>query len=160
MHKAEIINELKAARAELLAALDGLEPGAMLRAGAVGIWSVKDVLAHLTAWQSELVTALNKAQGRGTPNIVKIDDVDEWNAQQYQVNASRPLEVVWSDFEAVHNMLVTMLEDYNERHLTDGRRFNWMEGEPLSYLVQDIATWHEQEHAAEIREWREREGVA
>jgi hypothetical protein len=29
-----------------------------------------------------------------------------------------------------------------------------MEGEPLVTLIHETATWHEQEHAEEIRAWR------
>jgi hypothetical protein len=35
-----------------------------------------------------------------------------------------------------------------------------MEGEPLSYLVLENAIWHEDEHAADIRAWREAEGIS
>jgi hypothetical protein len=30
-----------------------------------------------------------------------------------------------------------------------------MEGEPLSYLIAENAVWHEEEHAEDIRAWRE-----
>jgi hypothetical protein len=155
MSKRDILDELRAARAELLGALEGLDGEAMLRPGVVGVWSVKDVLAHVTAWESELVTALNQAQGRGTPNIVRIDDIDEWNEQQYHVNAARPLDAVLEDFEGVHAMLLKMVGDFDEKALTDGRRYRWMEGEPLSYLIAENAWLHEREHAEEIRTWRE-----
>lgn len=154
MGKEEILNDIRAARADLRAALDGIGTDDMLRPGVVGVWSIKDILAHLTAWESELVTALNKAQGRGVPHIVLIEDIDEWNEEQYHVNAPRPLDVIWKDFEAVHNMLLTMVRDLPEKLLVDGRRFPWMEGEPLAYLIEENATLHEREHADEIRAWR------
>lgn len=155
MRKQEILDELRAARAELLDALHGLEPDVMLRPGVVGVWSVKDVLAHVTAWESELVTALNRVDARGVPNIVKIDDIDEWNAQQYRINAARPLDAILADFEGVHAMLLEMVADFDEKALTDGRRYPWMEGEPLAYLIEENAWLHEREHAEEIRAWRE-----
>lgn len=151
-----MLEELAAARAELIESLNGLAPEKMLIAGVVGMWSAKDLLAHLVAWESEVVTALNQAQNRRTPSILKIDDIDEWNEKQYRTNASRPFEAIWSDFEGVHRMLYQMLDDIDERTLTDNRRFPWMEGEPLSYLVEENVTLHEREHAAEIRAWRSR----
>jgi hypothetical protein len=155
MNKQAVLDEIRAARADLRGALEGLDEGEMLRPGVVGVWSVKDVLAHIAAWESELVTALNKAQGRGVPRIVQIDDIDEWNAEQYHANAARPLALVLTDFEDVHAMLLEMVSDYDGKLLTNGRHFSWMEGEPLAYLIEENATLHEREHAEEIRAWRE-----
>lgn len=154
MRKHDILDQLREARAALNQAIDGLSPDEMLRPGVIGMWSVKDILAHLTAWESELVTALSRLDPRQAPAILKIEDVDEWNAEQYHINAPRGLDIVLEDFRGVHKHLLRAVEALDEKTLTDARRFRWMEGEPLSYLIADTATWHEQEHAENIREWR------
>ena len=159
MRKSDIVEELKAARADLLDALDGLTPEQMMRPGVVGFWSIKDMLSHLVAWESEIVTALNQAQNKKMPSILKIEDIDEWNEEQYHANARRLLDAALADFEGVHRMLVKMIEEYNERDLTDNRRYPWMEGEPLAFLVEDSAILHERDHATDIRAWREHEGI-
>ena len=158
VRKAELLNELESARVELLAALDGLSPEQMRMAGAVGVWSVKDVLAHIAAWQSELVTAFNQIQNKRVPDIVRIDDIDEWNEEQYHVSVRRSLEAIQADLEGVHRMLARMVADTDEKTLTDNRKFPWMEGEPLWYLVEENGTLHEREHAEEIRAWRDVQG--
>lgn len=159
MDKSEVVADLRAARANLLAAIEGLSSDQMLRVGAVGVWSVKDVLAHLVAWEAELVTALSKLDPKRTPAIVEIEEIDEWNADQYRVNAPRPLAAVLEDFHGVHKHLLGAIDDLDERTLTDNRRFPWMEGEALSYLVAENATWHEEEHAEDIRAWRDEVGL-
>jgi Protein of unknown function (DUF1706) len=155
VRKADLLNELSSARSELVEALSGLTPEQMLITGVVGLWSVKDVLAHLAAWESEVVTALNQAQNKRIPALLSIEDIDEWNDEQYRVNIRRPLAVISSDFEGVHKMLRRMIEDLDEGWLLDNRRFAWMEGEPLWFLIEENVVLHEQEHAAEIRHWRE-----
>jgi uncharacterized damage-inducible protein DinB len=159
MQKSEILDELTAARADLLTALDGLTSDQMMRPGVVGFWSVKDILTHLVAWESEVVTALNQIQNKKRPSILQIDDIDEWNEEQYHTNARRLLDAVMEDFEGVHRMLLSMVQDYSERDLSDNRRYPWMEGEPLTYLIEENATFHERDHAADIRVWREREQI-
>ncbi len=159
MGKQDVLEELKKARADLLEALQGVTPDQMMRPGVVGIWCIKDLLAHLVAWESELVTALNQAQNHRMPSMMQIEDIDEWNEEQYHVNARRPLEAVLSDFEDVHRVLLHMVEDFDERLLLDNRSYDWMEGEPLTYLIEENATLHEKEHAADIRAWREREEI-
>ncbi len=161
MPKAEVLADLRAARERLLSAIAGLGEDDMLRVGAVGIWSVKDVLAHLVSWEAELVTALTRLpQNAGRPpQIVEIEDIDEWNAEQYRSNAPRALAAVLEDFHGVHKHLLEAIAALDNRTLDDNRRFPWMEGEPLSYLILENAVWHEEEHAADIRAWREQEGL-
>ncbi len=155
VRKQELLNDLSSARAELVEALADLTPDQMLITGVVGLWSIKDVLAHLAAWESEVVTALNQVQNKRIPALLRIDDIDEWNEDQYRVNVRRPLDVILGDFEGVHRMLARMIQDFDERSLLDNRRYSWMEGEPLWYLIEENVTLHEREHAAEIRAWKE-----
>jgi hypothetical protein len=161
MPKVTVIEELQAARAALVQAIDGLTSDQMLRVGAVGLWSVKDVLAHLVSWEAELVTVLSQLEQhkQHAPRIVEIDDIDEWNDDQYHINASRPLDSVLQDFHGVHKHLVQAVEGLSDRVLDDNRLFPWMEGEPLSYLIAENAVWHEEEHAEDIRAWREANGI-
>ncbi|HJX61128.1 MAG TPA: DinB family protein [Dehalococcoidia bacterium] len=46
-------------RGKLLVAVEGLSVEEMARPGAVGRWSVRDVLAHILAWEEEAVTRLD-----------------------------------------------------------------------------------------------------
>lgn len=149
---------MRDARADFLQAVDGLSDSQMLQAGAVGYWSVKDTLAHLTAWEAELVTALSRnlrTAAQHAPELTKIDDLDEWNEEQYHLNARRALAVILEDFHGVHKYLLRAIEDLDAKTLEEPMRFEWMEGDPLAYLVLETAVWHEQEHAQDIRRWRE-----
>jgi hypothetical protein len=158
--KQELLNEIRQARATMLKALDGLPNDAMLRPGVVGMWSVKDVLAHLSIWQSELITALDHLdRPQRPPHIVEIEDIDEFNEEQYRANVRRPLDVILEDFEGVHKHLIKTVEELDEKTLNDARKFPWMEGEPLWYLIAENGYWHEQEHAEEILKWREENGL-
>jgi len=161
MPKADVIDDLHAARGTLLQAIEGLTNDQMLRVGAAGLWSVKDVLAHLVSWEAELVTVLSQLEQhkRRVPRIVDIDDIDEWNAEQYHINAPRPLEAVLEDFYGVHRQLIAAIERLDDNLLDNNRLFPWMEGEPLSYLIAENAIWHEEEHAEDIRAWRETAGI-
>ena len=160
MPKPEILEQIRKARGAIMAALDGLSPDAMLRPGVIGLWSVKDILAHLTAWQSELITALAQLdKPNRVPEIVNIEDIDEWNAEQYRASARRTLAAVMEDFSGVHKHLLKAVESLDDKTLDNARKFPWMEGEPLSYLIAENGYWHEQEHAEEIRKWREEQGL-
>jgi len=160
LKRTEIIEAIQQARASMLQALDGLSPDAMLRPGVVGMWSVKDILAHLAIWQSELITALSQLEWPDrVPEIVQIEDIDEFNAQEYRANVRRSLDVVLEDFHGVHKHLLKMVDDVNEKWLDDPRKFPWMEGEGLWYLIAENGYWHEEEHAENIKQWRQEQGL-
>lgn len=160
MAKQDVLEQIRQARGALLTAIEGLPDDAMLRPGVVGFWSVKDILAHITTWESELITALVQLdRPTRVPEIVKIEDIDGWNEEQYRINARRGLDVVMDDFNGVHKHLLKAVEALDDKTLDNVRKFPWMEGEPLTYLIMENAIWHEQEHAEDIRKWREQEGL-
>jgi hypothetical protein len=159
MSKAEVLDQIRQARAALLAAIDGLPDDVLLRPYIVGMWSIKDTLAHLTTWQSEVVTALASLDPAHAPHVIEIDDIDEWNEEQYHVNVRRPLDIILEDFHGVHKQLLKAVEALDDRTLDDGRRYVWMEGEPLWYLIAENVYWHEQEHAEDIQRWRKENGL-
>lgn len=155
MPKSDVLQNIREARQDLQDALAGLPDELLLRPFAVGYWSVKDALAHLTAWELELITALATVSPKRVPHIVEIEDIDEWNEEQYHLSARRPLDDVLADFENVHQKLLKMVNSLDNATLDDARRFPWMEGEPLWYLIAENGFWHEKEHAEDIRHWRQ-----
>lgn len=158
--KQELIQQIQQARDQMLKTLDGLPEDAYLRPGAVGIWSVKDILAHLTVWYSELITALSQLdRPNRVPEIVNIEDLDAFNEEQYRVNARRPLSVILEDFQGVYKHLIKTIEGIDEKLLNNARKFSWMEGEPLWYLIAENGFWHEKEHAEDIQRWRTEQGL-
>jgi hypothetical protein len=157
--KQALLDEIVAARTDLSVVLHGLTPDHFLISGVSGIWSIKDILAHLVAWESETVTAFNQAQNSKIPALLRIDDIDSWNDEQYHINIRRPLSAILDDFEGVHKMILQMVRDYDTRALLDNRRFSWMEGEPLAYLIDENVILHEREHAYQIRAWRDSQAL-
>jgi hypothetical protein len=49
--KTDLLTEIRTQRRHLENNLAGLTPAEMCQPGVCGDWSVKDVLAHLTAWE-------------------------------------------------------------------------------------------------------------
>src|SRR5262245_28967937 len=81
----EIFDELARSRAALLEAIAGLDEDAMERKGIVGEWSVKNVLAHVAAWESWVVQTLPARLETGrTPDALRarVADEDRYNAEE------------------------------------------------------------------------------
>jgi hypothetical protein len=85
MTKDELIQKIESEWNNLQAALDGLTEEQMHRPGVVGEWSIKDLLAHITAWQTRLITAIFKAEKGLTPDTIEGGKtVDQMNERLYR----------------------------------------------------------------------------
>jgi uncharacterized protein (TIGR03083 family) len=155
MNKTEVLEKIRQERERLEAAIAGMSEAEMAEPGVVGNWSVKDLLAHVTAWEAELVTALwYNTLGR-RPSLGSIGDVDAWNAERYEENKDRPLDRILSDFHGVYEQLLQRVEKLSDDELNDPRRYKWTRGTPMLEYVAGNSYDHEEEHAAQIEAYRE-----
>jgi hypothetical protein len=158
MNKAEILASLDRRREELLDAIDGLSEEDLLESGVVGEWSVKDLLAHISAWEAELIKLLWQVQQGQKPSSAHFSNksVDELNAIWHQESFSRPLDRVMADFQAVRRQTARRVEVFSDNELNDNKLYPWLKGQPLWEWVAGDSYEHEAEHTAQILEWRAR----
>ena len=155
MTKDELIQKIKSEWDTLQAALDGLTEEQMHQPGVVGEWTIKDILAHITAWQTRLITAMFKAEKGFTPDTTEAGKtVDQMNERFYQEMKDRSFDQVWDDLDASYHQLLSRLEGWKEKDLCDPKRYKWMKGEPFAAYVAGDSYEHYAEHAAQIRQWR------
>jgi uncharacterized damage-inducible protein DinB len=118
--KAELLNDLRLARAEWDHLLARADPRHMTLAGAAGYWSVKDVVGHLTAVDRWHLNAL-RAHDRGEPPPAideQLMELDERNRAHYEANRQRPLEEVLQESKRVFQDLLTEVAGQSEEFLT------------------------------------------
>ncbi|MCI0521901.1 MAG: ClbS/DfsB family four-helix bundle protein [Chloroflexi bacterium] len=161
MNKEELLGRLEEGRESFLEAIEGLGEEVMLEVGAMGAWTLKDMLSHLTRWEAELVRMLWQAkQGeRPTTLLNGPADYDEINARWQTEDRERDLEQILQDFHGVRAQTMRRVEELSESDLGDAGRFPWMKGHALWEEVAEICLDHEREHEAQARAWRaERRG--
>jgi uncharacterized damage-inducible protein DinB len=148
----QVRDSLARERGKLLAALDGLSEKEMTRPGAVGRWSVRDVLAHILAWEDEAVTRLDLLAADRPQDIAWIGDDEEletWNDSAHQRYSGLALAEVMRRLTDAQGRILAGLDSLSEERLTTDagpvpvRR--WLPGETYA---------HEQEHCADILAWR------
>jgi hypothetical protein len=149
---AELIRE-HAKELELLVAQ--LSVAQLNQAGAVGVWSVKDVLAHLAFWQRYGAALARAARHNATPQIdVDIDDATEsQNASvvaQYYLASTGAVLANWSE---AREELLEQIAGLTEEQLNDPDYFTWNEGRPLLERIAGNSYDHEREHIEQIRQW-------
>lgn len=157
MTKDELIQKIEMEWDNLQAALDGLTEEQMHQPGVVGAWSIKDILAHITAWQTRLVTALFKAEKGFAPDTTEGGKaVDQLNDQFYREMKDRSFDQVWDDLDLSYHQVLSRLEGWKEKDLFDPKRFKWMKGEAFAVYIAGDSYEHYAEHAVQIRDWRKK----
>ena len=155
MTKDELIQKIESEWDNLQASLDGLTEEQMHQPGVVGEWTIKDILAHITAWQTRLITTMFKAERGVTPETTEAGKtVDQMNEKFYREMKDRSFDQVWDDLDASYHQLLSRLESWKKQDLFDPKRFKWMKGDPFAAYIAGDSYEHYAEHAAQIRAWR------
>ncbi|MCB9149853.1 MAG: ClbS/DfsB family four-helix bundle protein [Caldilineaceae bacterium] len=84
-------------------------------------WSVKDALAHLTAWERSVLFFLqgrDRHAGLGVPEMVYLsEDEDQINAAIYAQHLDQPLADVLQQFRNTHAALMALIEPLTDDDL-------------------------------------------
>lgn len=161
MNRQDLIEGLEKGRQEFLTSIEGLTAEQLTEPGVAGEWSVKDILAHVSRWEAELIALLFQAQQGRQPVTAQFsaEPVDELNARWYRDARDRPFDRVLSDFYAVRQQTIKRVQAFSDKDLTDLKRFAWLGGTPLAEWILTDSAEHEAEHAVRIREWRAQRGL-
>lgn len=125
--------------------------------GVEGGWTVKDILAHITAWEKLMIQWLQESLRGETPQRPapgeSWDDLDEFNEQLHLDNKGKTLDQVLKESAEVHARAVQIVTGMHEGDLTDPDRFEWRKGDPIWHLVAGNTWMHYAEHRETIARW-------
>ncbi|MEP7200045.1 MAG: maleylpyruvate isomerase N-terminal domain-containing protein, partial [Chloroflexota bacterium] len=127
MNKTEFLNRMQTERAGWNALLAQAGEARMTQPGCAGHWSLKDIVAHVTAYEQWLVTWL-AAAARGLltpPSVLNDSDIDRRNGVVYEQNKDRPLPDVLADAERVFQQLVAAVQALPDGDLVNEKRTAW-----------------------------------
>lgn len=141
-----LINEIEAHWAELASAARGLTDEEMTRRDGAGAWSLKDVFAHIAAWEEEAARRISEiANGNGSRlTWPSRDEEDAFNAAAVQKSLSMSLDQVMKRLEECHQDLMDMLATFGEELIVadmEVKAAEWIPG--WTYM-------HYQHHAPDI----------
>ena len=155
MEKSEFIAKLKHEREQTEAVLSELSEDEMVEVELWPDWTIKDVLAHIAAWEAELVLGLAKARQGSVPRYRSISDaeVDKLNLRWHKENKKRPLERVLADFRGVRTQSVRQLDEMSAEDVSQPGRFKWLDEGSIAEWAFEYSIEHEIEHRVEIADW-------
>jgi len=157
--KARLIKSLQAQRFMFEVSYESLTAAEMERPGVMGAYTVKALIAHVTAWDVR-GTAWIAAAGRGEVLQIPLPghtwaDLDAINAADHAAHEGQPLGAVLAAFAAAFPPLLAAVESLSQAQiLTPITYFNGVAEETMR--VGQLVAWryhHYREHAAHIRDW-------
>src|SRR3712207_5308968 len=109
MNREQLIEVIEASWRALDSALEGLDDRALEEPGVVEDWSVKDLIAHVAAWERRAIGTIASSR-RGEP-IVALSGVaiDSYNAEEWERNHDLSLAVVRSATASTRDELRALL---------------------------------------------------
>lgn len=137
--------------------LELLSPELMLIPDVQGPWSVKDTIAHLSAWHNRLLIWLETAR-RGEEAITPEagytwEQIDTLNDQRYLVDRDRPLDEVLAEFQETYQQVYAEAEKLTEEELFGKTGLSLFFRDPLWGYVFHNTFFHYREHLEPIRQW-------
>jgi hypothetical protein len=150
--KAELLDSIQSRRREWNETLAEVAEERMLESGVAGEWSIKDVIAHVTWWDTQTADMLQTK----TLSNVKLWQMpqDVRNDAIYIENRDRPLDEIRQESGAAFLWLIASIESLGEDDLTDPSRYRQMPAEWTPWRVIVANTYaHYYQHLPDIRAW-------
>ena len=143
--KEDMIADIERERSALEEFLSTLTPDEMTRPGALGSWSVKDVIAHLVEWEQMFLGwyqagLKGKVAEKPAPGF-KWSQLPQLNQQIYEKYCDKSLADVQKKFRASYRQIMKTIETLGEEDLFKSGRFAWTEKHPLvSFILPNTSS--------------------
>ena len=145
--KAELLSQAALEYNAFEQAIHGLNEDHLLEVW-LGSWSIRDILAHLSAWHREMGPALERLT-RGERPVhegVSYDDVDAWNARFVAARKDWSLAETLLELDRSHEYFMHAAGAVPEERVRPGT---------TAHRIIDVCTArHYREHGDQIRAWR------
>lgn len=141
-----LIEKIESSYARLIRLYRSVPVTALIEPALLNGWSVKDMLAHIAAWEWRCASLLNESHQSDLPLKAK-PDVHALNRESYQERQEWSWEEVETDFRQAHQTLLEAIRSLPSDRLND------------KIVQQSIAeeTWeHYEEHLPELEQWHKR----
>lgn len=152
--KGELIERARRAHTALEQTIGGLTDAQMTAPGEGG-WSIKDILAHITAWEQMLLRfhigkkPFGEAAGMEAVNY-ETDEIDDINEAFYRRDKDKPVSEVLAAFRRSYEQVLATLEAMDEARLfepytppggdTTGLLADWIAGDTFDHYDEHRET--------------------
>lgn len=147
MYKKNFVEQITTERKRLDDVLAQFTQEQMVSVNIVGNWTIKDVIAHITWFDREMVQLLQTRELAGSDLWLLTDD--KRNVIIYNENKDRPLDEVMAESNTIYQQLESEIMKLEDVDLVDPARFKQM---PLDWVPWEILEGSTNRHYIDHRE--------
>ena len=150
---------LKYGHRTALTTIDGLAEADWHTSGVCGVWSVKEILAHLASFEHMLVGVLGTFWGDDpTPTLVRYFELGPLQFNDVEVAMRRDMTVaeVLAEYQSTYEQAAAMAAQISPETCREPGTLPWY---GLEYALDDFIVYtfygHKREHSAQIAVFRD-----
>lgn len=149
---------LKYGHGTVLQTIEGFPESAWETPGACGVWSVKDIIAHLASYEHVLVDVLSTfVGGSHTPYLNKFTDPGvNFNDSEVAARKGKSVKEVLDEYNDTHAQVMSMVSRIPVETLRQAGTIPWY---GIEYALDDYIVYafygHKREHSAQIAAFRD-----
>lgn len=158
--KSDLLDVINTERAQLESLFEGLTAAQMVAPGVEATWSIKDILAHIAAWERLAYDRIHAAVSGDPlkfPLIHGDADVDKFNAEVYEQHKELPLEEIEAEFQNAYQAFMAQIETLDDGFFSRPLPFDWAGKLTAQVVISANTHWHYVEHAAAIEKWLDKQ---
>ena len=150
---------LKYGHQTVLQTIEGFPKAAWEEAGACGVWSVKDIIAHLASYEEVLVDVLSGFVRRlPTPYLDKFTELGgQFNDTEVERRKGRTVREVLDEFNDAYAQVTSLAVQIRPELFRETGTLPWY---GMGYALDDVIVYmyygHKREHSAQIAAFRDR----
>jgi uncharacterized protein (TIGR03083 family) len=157
VNKDTLLDRLRIGRGQWEAAIERLSPEELTRPSLFDGWSVKDLVAHVGAWERTAATVISALLDGHSPDLdFDAIPLDELNARFFAEQHTQALDDVIAAERVAYQALLDLVETAADADLFGPQRFAWTHGAPLVDWVAANSYEHYGEHIADMTAWLDR----
>ncbi len=160
MNREETIIFLQDDRKELETSLENLFPEDFVTFRVLGIWKIKDVIAHLSGWNIELKKSIDKLLNNEELWFVS-ESEDFFNKIQVMKRKSLTVKQVLDEWKMTFTELIERIRKLTNEEWEFTSKYKWKSGAPVTvkslFGYRKKGKGHEGYHALLIDEYFERD---
>jgi hypothetical protein len=159
MNKQDLLQVIHECREDIEACWEGAtEDQLTARPGPQADWSVKDLIAHLTFWEQDMLTSLGNSALGTTPDWNA--DTNAVNARVFEANKDRSLDEIRAEFRRSLDQIDALVGGLSDDDLNSAERIPTPDHMPLwQYIADETYEHYRDDHCADVRAWARREGL-
>ena len=152
---------LKYGHGEVVAAIEDVPEAEWYRPGVCGVWSVKEIIAHLASYELLLVDALNSVldETRPTPTldtVFELDGLEQFNDVEVAARQKKSMEEVLAEYTNTYRQAEKLLAQIPIERRRQAGVLAWYGDE---YDLEDFIAYsfygHKREHSAQINVFKD-----